>query len=370
MAAARLWAFRRAGGPVRARRDLGPPGARRCPEHLRQRFQRPGRVVGPGGEGVHLAPLGHQGAGQVGVGEERHRGEGVGQHQVPGPLELGDGELGQIAEPLDGGDPRTALDAGRERLAQELGPRGPGDPVGRSQAPPPEGVPSHQEHGGLPRAQGLGRLGHGVVGDRVQHRAGVTRGGLAGLPPRHVGRDDQRGHAPGRSEGTLDGGDGVRSEGVGGPRRAEPPRHRPGQALDVRGERGVVRDVGRGVVADHVHHRGAGPPGVVEVGDAVAEARPEVEQGGGGPARHPAVSVGGSGDDAFEEPEDPPHLGDVVEGGHEVHLRGPGVGEAHVDPAGHEGPDQCLGAVHDCTVQQLSRAGCRGRGSRGGRRRV
>ena len=104
-------------------------------------------------------------------------------------------------------------------------------------------------------------------------RAGVTGGGVPRLAPRHVGGDDQGGHAAGGAEGTLDGVDGVGGEGVGGRRRPEPARHRAGQALDVRGQRGVVGEVGGGVVADHVDDGGPGPPGVVEVGDAVAEAR-------------------------------------------------------------------------------------------------
>ena len=37
-------------------------------------------------------------------------------------------------------------------------------------------------------------------------------------------------------------------------------------------------------------------------------------------------------------------LGHVVEGGHEVHLRGAGVGEAHLHIGGDEAADQGVGA--------------------------
>ena len=177
----------------------------------------PGASSDPVGEDVHLAPLGHQVAGQVGVGEERHRGEGVGQHQVPGPLELGDGELGQIAEPLDGGDPRTALDDGPGTSRTGAWPPWPGRP-GRPPSGPASGPRSLPP--GAPRAPpsaGLWPLRPRRLSATVSSTApGWPEVGSPRLLPRHVGGNDQRGHAPGRSEGTLDGGDGVRGESAPG----------------------------------------------------------------------------------------------------------------------------------------------------------
>jgi hypothetical protein len=45
-----------------------------------------------------------------------------------------------------------------------------------------------------------------------------------------------------------------------------------------------------------------------------------------------------------------------------VHFRRARVGEAHVDPAGDERPDQRLRSVHRraSASQQVSRRGCRG----------
>ena len=95
--------------------------------------------------------------------------------------------------------------------------------------------------------------------------------------------------------------------------------------------------------------RGGAPAGVVQVGDAVAQPGPEVQQGGRRPLGHTGVAVGGPGHRALEQSEDGPHLGHVVERGDEVHLRRARVGEAHVDPTVDEGADECLGAVggHD-----------------------
>ena len=93
---------------------------------------------------------------------------------------------------------------------------------------------------------------------------------------------------------------------------------------------GSLAQVVGGVVAHDVHDRRPGPAGVVQVGDPVAEARPQVQQRGRRATRHPAVAVGRPGDDSLEEPEDGPHLGHVVEGGDEMHLRRPRVHEADV----------------------------------------
>jgi hypothetical protein len=118
----------------------------------------------------------------------------------------------------------------------------------------------------------------------------------------------------------------------------------------------------RRVVADDVHDRRVGATGVVQVGEPVAEPRAEVQQRRRRSPGDPGVAVGGTGDDTLEEGEYGPHLGHVVEGGDEVHLRRAGVGEAHVDAGGDEGADEGLGAVHGVllTFRRAGRGGCRG----------
>ena len=140
---------------------------------------------------------------------------------------------------------------------------------------------------------------------------------------------------------------GVGGHVVGPRRRAVPPRHGAGDGRDVGLERRVVAGVVGRVVAHDVHDRRPGPPGVVQVGQPVAEAGPEVQQRGRRAPGDAPVPVGGAGDDALEEAEDAPHGRHVVERGDEVHLRGPRVGEADVDAGVDQGREQGAGAVHE-----------------------
>ena len=63
------------------------------------------------------------------------------------------------------------------------------------------------------------------------------------------------------------------------------------------------------MVADDVDDRAVGPPGVVEVGQPVAEPGPEVEQRGRRPTGHPGVPVGGAGGHPLEQGQDAAHPG-------------------------------------------------------------
>src|SRR6202044_1426810 len=69
---------------------------------------------------------------------------------------------------------------------------------------------------------------------------------------------------------------------------------------------------------------------------------------------HPGVAVGGAGGHAFEKGQDPVHLGHVVQGGHEVHLRGARIAEADVDTRTHQGGKEGAGAVHAVSPGALS----------------
>ena len=82
--------------------------------------------------------------------------------------------------------------------------------------------PAHEEHGRLARAQRLGRAEDPVVVHGGEDRLRVTGGGYSGFLPRQVGRDDEGGDAPGRTERSLDALHGVGGERVGVPRRPEP----------------------------------------------------------------------------------------------------------------------------------------------------
>ena len=103
--------------------------------------------------------------------------------------------------------------------------------------------------------------------------------------------------------------------------------------------------IGR-VIADDVDQRGHRLVGVVQIGEAVAQPRPEMQQGRRRLVGHAPVAVGGAGDDALEQPEHTADTLDPVQGRDEMHLGGAGVGEADFDAAGHQGPRQTFSAVH------------------------
>ena len=79
----------------------------------------------------------------------------------------------------------------------------------------------------------------------------------------------------------------------------------------------------------------------------VAEAGAEVQERAGRLVGHPGVAVGRTGGAPLEQAQDAPHGLDLVERGHEVHLRRAGVGEADVDAGVDEGLDECACAVHE-----------------------
>ena len=85
--------------------------------------------------------------------------------------------------------------------------------------------------------------------------------------------------------------------------RRTQPETVPATRVDVGLQRRVEPLVRPRVVADDVDHRGPAAAGVVQVGQAVGHARPEVQQRGRGAAGHPRVAVGRAGGDALEQGE-------------------------------------------------------------------
>lgn len=100
------------------------------------------------------------------------------------------------------------------------------------------------------------------------------------------------------------------------------------------------------MVADDVDHRAPCPPGVVQVGEPIAQTGAEMEEGGRRPAGHPCIAVGCTGRHPFEQGEHAVHGLDLVEGGDEVHLRGARVHEADIDSVVDEGAHERIGSVH------------------------
>ena len=133
IALARLIAFsgaRSAGGGGRpwAEDRLGAGG-----DPVGQCLERAVGVLVASARAVTAQPSGTRSLGLAGVGEERHRRPGPGQDQVSDAGQLGFGRLGQVGQPVDGGQPGAALQPGRERLGQQPRAGRGADPAGRAQ---------------------------------------------------------------------------------------------------------------------------------------------------------------------------------------------------------------------------------------------
>jgi hypothetical protein len=101
-----------------------------------------------------------------------------------------------------------------------------------------------------------------------------------------------------------------------------------------------------GVLADDVDDAGVGLLGVVQIGEPIGEARPQVQQGRSRLPQHAVVTVGCAGDDAFEQAQHTAHAWHLVEGRNEVHFRGARIGEADVHAPGKQGAHQTFRPVH------------------------
>jgi hypothetical protein len=87
------------------------------------------------------------------------------------------------------------------------------------------------------------------------------------------------------------------------------------------------------------------PAGVMQIGEAVAQTRPEMKERTRRPLAHPRVSVCGAGDDSLEETEHTPHFRNLVQSRDDMYFRGARVGEASIDIPRHQRANQTLCAV-------------------------
>ncbi len=161
--------------------------------------------------------------------------------------------------------------------------------------------------------------------------AGRMRVAICGAP----GGGDRGGAVPGDRFGVR--------------RGPHPGRHRPGQALDVGGQRRVEADVIDRVLADDVDDAGIRLLGVVQVGEPIGEAGTEMQQRRGRRALHAEIAVGGTGHHALEQAEHAAHALDPVQRRDEMHLGGAGIGKADINAARHQGPHQTFRTVHHST---------------------
>ena len=122
--------------------------------------------------------------------------------------------------------------------------------------------------------------------------------------------------------------------------------YRTRERLDVGLERCIESTVCDCVIADDVHERHARAPRIVQMCDAIAEARAEVQQCAGGLAGHACIAVRGPRHDTLEQAEHAAHSRFAVECGNEMQLRGARIAEAHFDACGGQRRQQAFRAVH------------------------
>ena len=99
------------------------------------------------------------------------------------------------------------------------------------------------------------------------------------------------------------------------------------------------------LVADDIHHGGAGPASVVQIGEPVRQARAAMQQRRGRFARHACIAVGGTGHHTLEQAEHAAHPRHAVERRDKMQFAGSGIRETGIDTALQEGVDQTFSTV-------------------------
>src|SRR5208282_3113603 len=98
--------------------------------------------------------------------------------------------------------------------------------------------------------------------------------------------------------------------------------------------------------------RGFSPPAttgaarVVEIGETVCEARPEMKKRRGGFLGHAPIAVSGTRRDTLKKAQDRAQSVHLVDARDEMNLGRARVGEADRDACAYQRPDDTLGTVH------------------------
>ncbi len=121
---------------------------------------------------------------------------------------------------------------------------------------------------------------------------------------------------------------------------------RPGDQFDIGREQGVGGQGPHGMLADDIQHGRVSATRVVQIREAVGEARPEMEQAHRELPRHSAIAVGGAGRDVLVKAEDASKAGNRIHRQHQRHFRGAGIGETDFDALAYSGGHQCIGTIH------------------------
>ena len=104
--------------------------------------------------------------------------------------------------------------------------------------------------------------------------------------------------------------------------------------------------MGPGMIANNIDHGGIAPAGIMQIGQTIAGAGAEMQQGAGRLARHARIAIGRARSDPFEQAEHRLHPLDPVERGHHVHFRGARIGETGVDALVDQSAHEAFGCKH------------------------
>ena len=192
-------------------------------------------------------------------------------------LQFRRGHFREVGETLYHRAAGAPLQAAGERVRHQSGADFVCSPPRGLEARLPQSLAVHQQHARLAATQGVGNGVDGLPAHLVTFGRGQAAGGLSGLAPGHIGRQDQGGDLPrgaGRGLGRFG-----RVPGQLGRIARDPYEigQRSGQPFDVGVERRVKALVVGRVVPDHVEHRRACAPRVVDVGQTVRQPGPQVK---------------------------------------------------------------------------------------------
>ena len=84
------------------------------------------------------------------------------------------------------------------------------------------------------------------------------------------------------------------------------------------------------VLTDNVDDAGARLLRVMQIGQTIAQPRPQMQQRCRRLAGHAVVTIGRSGHHALEQPENATHTLHAIQRGYKMHLRCAGIGETHI----------------------------------------
>ena len=104
-------------------------------------------------------------------------------------------------------------------------------------------------------------------------------------------------------------------------------------AFDVRRQRRIVFDVITRVLPHNVDDARARLLRVMQIGQTIAQPRPQMQQRGRGFISHAVITIRRAAAHALEQAQHAAHALNPIQCTDKMHLRSAGVGEAHIHPA-------------------------------------